>query len=128
MNVRENLFYTKEHEWVKLEGESATIGITDYAQHSLGDITFVELPETGSSFKRSDTLATIESVKAASDIYAPVAGQVERINQDIIDNPELVNQSPYDKAWFATMRLTGQPEKGQLLSAEDYKNYIKELG
>jgi glycine cleavage system H protein len=127
MNIPEDLLYTKEHEWVKIEGPLATVGITDYAQSSLGDITFIELPQPGISIERSAVLATVESVKAASDVYAPLSGRLEKLNQDIINNPELVNQSPYEKAWFAVIEIKDHEEKEKLLRPLDYKKYLDEL-
>jgi glycine cleavage system H protein len=127
MNIPENLLYTKEHEWVKIEGDLATVGITDYAQSSLGDITFVQLPEAGTVIEKSSVLATVESVKAASDVYAPLSGKLEKLNQDIIHNPELVNQSPYEKAWFAVIEIKEHVEKEKLLRPPDYKKYLDEL-
>jgi glycine cleavage system H protein len=127
MNIPEDLLYTKEHEWVKIEGGYATMGITDYAQHSLGDITFVELPEINLDIKQADIMATVESVKAASDVYAPLSGHVEKINNDIIDSPELINQSPYAKAWLVVMKLKYPSEKSHLLNSADYKKYLEEL-
>jgi glycine cleavage system H protein len=127
MNIPEDLLYTKEHEWVKIEGDSVTIGITDYAQASLGDITFVELPLVGVSIEKSSVLATIESVKAASDVYTPFAGKISRVNQAIVDNPELVNQSPYEKAWFAVIEIKNLAEKETLLKPSDYEKYLDTL-
>ena len=127
MNVPEDLLYTKEHEWVRIDGDLATIGITDYAQHSLGDITFMQLPEASADIKKSAVLATVESVKAASDVYAPLTGKVTKINQDIVDNPELVNQSPYEKAWFVIIQVKDFSEKESLLNPSDYKKYMDEL-
>ncbi|MDP8293018.1 MAG: glycine cleavage system protein GcvH [Candidatus Orphnella occulta] len=124
MNIPDGLLYTKEHEWVKIEGDIAIMGITDYAQSSLGDITFVELPEKGTEVEQANMLATIESVKAASDVYAPLSGSINRINQDIIDSPELVNQSPYEKGWFVAINIKNEDEKGRLMSASDYKGYV----
>jgi len=124
MNIPDGLLYTKEHEWVKIEGDIAIMGITDYAQSSLGDITFVELPEKGAEIKQADMLATIESVKAASDVCAPLSGSIDRINQDIIDSPELVNQSPYEKGWFVAINIKNEGEKERLMSASDYKGYV----
>ena len=127
MNIPEGLLYTKEHEWVKIEGALALIGITDYAQNSLGDITFVDLPEEGTEIKQTDTLATVESVKAASDVYMPLSGRVKKLNQDIVDAPELVNQSPYEKGWFVAIDITDEAEKDNLMTASDYKNYVEGL-
>ena len=125
MNVPENLLYTKEHEWIKLEGNLITVGITDYAQETLGDITFVELPSVGTSSKQLKQIATIESVKAASDVYAPMTGKVVKINEEVKDTPEKVNQSPYDKGWFFVMEITNEKEKDNLLNAESYKKYVE---
>jgi glycine cleavage system H protein len=127
MNIPEDLLYTKEHEWVKIEGNLATIGITDYAQASLGDITFVELPLAGVSIEKSSVLATVESVKAASDVYTPFSGKISRINQAIVDNPELINQSPYEKAWFAIIEIKNHAEKESLLKPSDYEKYLDTL-
>ena len=127
MNVPEDLLYTKEHEWVKIDGDLATIGITDHAQHSLGDITFMQLPEIGTDIKKSAVLATVESVKAASDVYAPLTGRVAKVNHGIVDNPEIVNQSPYEKAWFVIIQAKDFAEKESLLSPSDYKKYLDEL-
>jgi len=125
MNIPKELLYTRSHEWIKIEGDIAIIGITDYAQNSLGDITFIELPEKGAEVKQENMFATVESVKAASDIYAPVSGTIDRINQDIIASPELVNQSPYEKGWFVAISIKDENEKGKLLNASDYKDYIE---
>jgi len=127
MNIPEDLLYTKEHEWVRMDADKATIGITDYAQSSLGDVTFVQLSEAGANLQKSAVLATVESVKAASDVYTPLTGEVIKINQDIVDNPELVNKSPYEKAWFAVMRVKDDAEKEGLLSPSDYKKYLDEV-
>ena len=127
MNIPEKLLYTKEHEWVKIEADIAIMGVTDYAQNALGDITFVELPEKGAEVKQANPLATVESVKAASDIYAPLSGSISKINQDIIDSPELVNQSPYEKGWFAAIEIKDEDEKSGLMNASDYKSYVEGL-
>ncbi len=127
MKIPEGLLYTKEHEWVKIEGALALIGITDYAQNSLGDITFVELPEEGAEIKQADTLATVESVKAASDVYMPLSGRVKKLNQDIADSPELVNQSPYEKGWFVAIDMLDEAQKDKLMDASAYKGYIEGL-
>ncbi len=128
MNIPEELLYTRSHEWVRIEGDIAIIGITDYAQNSLGDITFVELPEKGAEIKQANMFATVESVKAASDVYAPLSGTINKINQDIIDSPELVNRSPYEKSWFAAINIKDEDEKNRLLKASDYKSYVEGLG
>jgi glycine cleavage system H protein len=127
MNIPENLFYTKEHEWVKIEGRSAKMGITDYAQSSLGDITFAELPKVGDNAEQFKRIATVESVKAASDIYAPLSGKVTAINEKLSSAPELINRSPYDKGWFLGIEVKDIKEKDKLLTPQAYKEYIEGL-
>jgi glycine cleavage system H protein len=127
MNIPEELLYTTSHEWVRIEGDIAIMGITDYAQNSLGDITFVELASKGAEVKQANMFATVESVKAASDVYAPLSGTINEINQDIIDSPELVNQSPYEKGWFAAISIKDEDEKSKFLNASDYKDYVEGL-
>lgn len=123
--VMEGLFYTKDHEWVRVEGEKAYIGITDYAQHSLGSIVYVELPSVGDEISKGDNLGVVESVKAASDIIMPVSGEVLEINEDLEDNPELVNEAPYDNH-LVIVKLTDADEIEELLSKEDYEAFISE--
>ena len=123
--VMEGLFYTKDHEWVRVEGEKAYIGITDYAKHSLGSIVYVELPEVGDEISKDDNLGVVESVKAASDIIMPVSGEVLEINEDLEDNPELVNEAPYDNH-LVIVKLTDADEIEELLSKEDYEAFISE--
>lgn len=119
--IPEDLKYTKDHEWLMLNADgTATIGITDYAQESLGDVTFVELPETGESFDQGETFGVVESVKAASDLYMPVSGEIVEINEELNDAPELVNQSPYDSAWMVKIKPSNPEELEQLMSASDY--------
>jgi len=121
----EGLFYTKDHEWVRVEGEKAYIGITVYAQHSLGSIVYVELPSVGDEISKDDNLGVVESVKAASDIIMPVSGEVLEINEDLEDNPELVNEAPYDNH-LVIVKLTDADEIEELLSKEDYEAFISE--
>lgn len=127
MNVPENLLYTKEHEWVSIDGKSATIGITDYAQGHLGDITFVDVPKVGSVLNQFKQCATVESVKAASDVYAPVSGKVVKSNEELATHPELVNQSPYEKGHFALIEMSNENEVSNLMKAADYKKYVEGL-
>ena len=127
MDIPDNLLYTKEHEWVKLDGNLATAGITDYAQVSLGDITFVELPMAGTSVEQFKEFATVESVKAASDVYASLSGKIIKINGELEDSPELINQSPYEKGWFAVIEIRDEKEKEKLLSPQAYREYLKGL-
>lgn len=115
-----DLKYTKDHEWLKLAGEEATVGITDHAQEALGDITFVELPNVGDSFSAGDTFGVVESVKAASDLYMPVAGEVIEVNEALSDAPESVNDDPYGTGWIVKIKLTDPGEVEDLLDAEAY--------
>lgn len=122
----DNFRYTKEHEWVSLEGDTGTIGITDHAQHELGDIVYVDLPKVGASVAKGGTIGSVESVKAVSDIYSPVSGDVIEINQALADKPERLNEDPHGDAWLVKVRLTSSDEVKGLLSAEDYRSYIGE--
>ena len=123
MSVPEELQYTRSHEWVRTEGDTATIGITDYAQDELGDIVFVELPEEGATFGAGDSFGAVESVKAVSDIYAPVGGEVVEVNEALGDNPEKINEDPYGEGWIIKLRVS---DEGDLLSASDYEQFIEE--
>jgi glycine cleavage system H protein len=127
MNIPKNLLYTKDHEWARLEGKIAFVGITDYAAHSLGDITFVELPKIGESLKQSVYCATVESVKAASDVYAPLSGKVVEINTQLSAHPELINQSPYEQGYFFSMEFSHEAEKANLMDAASYQKYAEGL-
>jgi len=116
------LKYIASHEWIRDEGDGiVTVGITDFAQESLGDVVFIELPEVGSEINKDDAIAVVESVKAASDIYAPVSGEVIEINEALIDAPENANEEPYDSAWFFKVKLSEASEMEALLSADEYK-------
>ena len=119
-----NLLYAESHEWVRVEGEEAVLGITDHAQHALGDITYVELPAVGDSLAAGQEMGVVESVKAASDLYSPVAGEVIAVNETLNDTPELVNQDPYDQGWMVRVKLAAQP--AGLLSAADYEKLCQE--
>ena len=120
MEVRAELKYTKSHEWVKEEGGVWTIGLTDYAQSALGDLVFVNLPEAGDSVEAGEVFGDVESVKAVSDVYSPVTGEVEEINEELLDAPEKINGAPYD-AWFIKVKDVSGPE--ELLSAEEYEAF-----
>jgi glycine cleavage system H protein len=126
MTVPQDLRYSKEHEWVRLEGDVATIGITQFAQEQLGDVVFVELPEKGATIRQFSSLGVVESVKAASDIYSPISGEVLERNVKVIEKPELVNQKPYDDGWMLKVKLADKGELQKLLSAEDYRSHIGE--
>lgn len=117
--------YTKEHEWASVEGNVATIGISEHAAHELGDITFVELPAVGKTVKQFDTLAGIESVKAASDIYSPLSGKVVEVNQKLEDAPELVNESAEERGWICKLEITDAGEVGALMDAAAYADFVK---
>ena len=121
--VPDDLSYTKEHEWLSLDGDgNVKVGITDHAQDALSDVVFVELPEIGSSFSKGDSMAVAESVKAASDIYAPVSGKVVSVNTKLEESPELINESPYDFGWMVTIEPTGELE--DLLDSDSYQELI----
>jgi glycine cleavage system H protein len=124
--VPDGLHYTKDHEWVKIDGKKATIGITDHAQHELTDIVFVELPKVGLVLKTHDKLAVVESVKSASEIYSPVSGKVIEVNKTLEDSPEIVNKEPYGGGWIAVVEVADTSEVKSLLSAAGYKKQIGE--
>ena len=126
MHVPDDLLYTEEHEWIQLEEDSATIGITDYAQKELGDVVYVELPETGISLEAGQTFGSVESVKAVSEIYAPLSGTVVEVNETLEDSPETVNEDPYGDGWMIRLEVTESAEVGELLSAADYRDYLEE--
>jgi glycine cleavage system H protein len=115
-----NLKFTKEHEWVRLDGDEATVGVTDFAAGELGDIVYVELPEVGDQFKRKEVFGTVEAVKAVSDLYFPVSGEVVEVNDRLADDPALVNADPYGKGWMLKVRLSDEGELEQLLGADEY--------
>jgi glycine cleavage system H protein len=120
-------YYSKEHEWVRVEGNIATVGITEYAAHQLGDVTFVELPTTGKTVKQFQILCAIESVKAASDIYAPLSGKVVSVNEALENTPEIVNESAEEAAWMACLEMSDPPEVVNLMNREQYDDYLKGL-
>jgi len=120
--------FSKDHEWIKIEGEVATIGITKHATEMLGDIVFVELPEKGSTVEKDGTAGVVESTKAASDVYTPVSGVVVDINQTIVDDPSIINSDPEGNAWFFKLKIKDQSEMNSLMSAADYAKFSKESG
>ena len=123
-NIPDDLRYSKEHEWVRTEGDVATVGITHFAQDQLGDVVFVELPEKGASVRQHASLGVVESVKAASDVYAPVSGEVLERNVKVIESPELVNSSPYQDGWLVKIRLSDKAEAAGLLDAAAYRSHV----
>ena len=124
MNIPQNLKYTKTHEWIIVEDNKAIVGITDFAQHEITDIVHVELPEIGRAVKKDSPVAVIESVKSAFDIYAPVSGKVVAVNDNVLSNPELVNQSPYEQGYLFTIELSDKTELNSLLDAQAYQTII----
>ena len=126
MNTPAELRYSEEHEWVKEEGEKVRIGITDFAQSELGDIVFVELPEVGDDITADEPFGSVESVKTVSELYAPVSGKVVEVNEELEDNPEFVNESPYEKAWMIVVELSDRNKLENLMSAEDYEKMTSE--
>lgn len=126
MNIPNDLKYSKEHEWVRVEGNRATVGITDFAQSELGDIVFVELPEVGDEVQANEPFGSVESVKTVSELYAPVSGKVVEINEELADAPELVNEDPYGKAWMIVIEMSNPEELDELLDAKQYEEMISE--
>ena len=120
----ENLRYTKEHEWVRVEGDTGTIGITFHAQKELGDIVYVDLPKPGAVIKQSATIGSVESVKAVSDIYTPVSGEVVEVNGQLAESPEILNKDPYGSGWLVKIKLSEQTEAAKLLTAAEYQAYV----
>ncbi|HVF49774.1 MAG TPA: glycine cleavage system protein GcvH [Pyrinomonadaceae bacterium] len=127
-NIPEDLHYSKDHEWIRVEGETGTIGITDHAQHALGDVVYVELPKVGDSFAAHEAFGSVESVKAVSELFSPVSGEVVEINETLQDDPEKVNTDPYNSAWMIRLRLKEAGEIDSLLNAAEYEDYLTETG
>ncbi|MDD4309544.1 MAG: glycine cleavage system protein GcvH [Candidatus Cloacimonetes bacterium] len=126
MNIQDDLLYTESHEWVRVEGDLATIGISDFAQHELGDIVFVELPEPGNKVSAGEPCGSIEAVKAVEDLISPLSGKVEEKNSDLEDSPDLINKSPYEDGWLIKIRLSNLDELENLLTAVEYQKNIPE--
>jgi glycine cleavage system H protein len=124
-NVPEELHYSKDHEWLRVEGDTGTIGITDHAQNSLGDVVYVELPKVGETFEAHEAFGSVESVKAVSEIFMPVSGEVIAVNESLQDEPEKVNTDPYGDAWMVRVRLANSGEIDSLLSAAEYEDFTK---
>jgi glycine cleavage system H protein len=120
-----DLKFTKEHEWVKEEGDIAVVGITDYAQKELGDVVYVELPEVGNTYEKDEACSNIESVKAVSDIYAPVSGEITEVNEALEDKPEIVNQDPYGEGWLFKLKMENPDELEELMDTDAYDEYVK---
>ncbi len=127
MNKMEpSLLYTKEDEWIKVEGDEATIGVSDHAQDSLSDIVYLEMPDVGNSFEIGDTFGVIESVKAAADLYMPISGEITAVNEELIDTPELVNSDPYGAAWMVKVKISDSAELNDLMDVDAYAKYLEE--
>ena len=124
-NIPENLQYSKDHEWISVEGDIGTIGITDHAQNSLGDVVYVELPKVGDTFEAHESFGSVESVKAVSEIFTPVGGEVTEVNESLQDEPEHVNTDPYGAAWMIRIRMKNPGEVDSLLSAAEYEDFTK---
>ncbi|HLM24976.1 MAG TPA: glycine cleavage system protein GcvH [Pyrinomonadaceae bacterium] len=124
-NVPEDLHYSKDHEWVRVEGGEAIIGITDYAQNSLGDVVYVELPKAGDEFVANESFGSVESVKAVSEVFTPVAGAVTQINESLADEPEIVNSDPYGQGWMIRVKMSHPGEVDSLLTAAEYEDFTK---
>jgi glycine cleavage system H protein len=123
-NIPENLRYSKDHEWVLVEGDTATIGITDYAQHSLGDVVYIDFPRSGDRFASHEAFGSVESVKAVSEIFTPIAGEVTEVNDGLNDSPEQVNSDPYGDGWMVKLKMDNPGEADGLLSAVEYEEYL----
>ncbi|MGE5419170.1 MAG: glycine cleavage system protein GcvH [Chloroflexota bacterium] len=124
MNVPKDLLYTKDHEWIRIEGQTATVGITDFAQSELGDVVFIEIETAGETIKKGDTFGTIEAVKTVSDMFMPVSGEVLEVNPDLDQSPDLVNKDPYGKGWMVKIKVSDPSESKNLLDAEKYKELL----
>ncbi len=127
MKIDPNCRYTQDHEWIRVEGDEGVVGITDYAQDQLSDVVYVELPEVGDTFEQGEVFATVESVKAASDIYLPVGGKILEVNEELEDSPELVNQDPFGAAWLVRIAIADLSELDSLMDAETYRSYVESL-
>ncbi len=128
VEIKSDLRYTKSHEWVKVDGDTITMGVSDFAQSELGDITYLELPEPGESVTQSEPLGVIESVKAASDIYSPVTGEIVEANDQVVDAPESVNSSPYDDAWLVKIKMSDPSQVDGLMDSAAYEKFVEEEG
>ena len=124
-NIPENLRYSKDHEWVRVDGDVATIGITDYAQHSLGDVVYIDLPRAGDKLNSHEAFGSVESVKAVSEIFTPIAGEIAEVNDGLNDTPEAVNNDPYETGWMIKVKMENPLEADGMLSAAEYEEYLE---
>ena len=126
--IESDLLYTRDDEWIRMDGDVATVGVTDYAQDSLSDIVYLELPDAGDAYEEGDTFGVIESVKAAADLYMPVSGEITEVNEALVDEPEAVNEDPYGRAWMVRVRLSDKSQLDELMDADAYRAYCDERG
>ena len=124
--IEPGLLYTKEDEWIKVDGDEATVGVSDHAQDALSDIVYLELPDVGDTFETGDTFGVVESVKAAADLYMPISGEITAVNEDLIDTPEAVNSDPYGEAWLIKVKLSNPAELNDMMDADAYAKYLEE--
>lgn len=124
--IEPGLLYTKEDEWIKVDGDEATVGVSDHAQDALSDIVYLELPDVGDSFEMGDTFGVVESVKAAADLYMPISGEITAVNEDLIDTPETVNSDPYGEAWLIKVKLNNPAELDEMMDADAYAKHLEE--
>jgi glycine cleavage system H protein len=124
-NIPEDLHYSKDHEWIRVEGDAGTVGITDHAQHSLGDVVYVELPKVGDKFMAHESFGNVESVKAVSELFCPVSGEITEVNETLNDEPEKVNADPYGAAWMIKIRIEDAGAVDKLMNAAEYEDYVK---
>ncbi len=127
-NIPENLRYSKDHEWVAADGDVASIGITDYAQHSLGDVVYIDMPRVGDKFGAHEAFGSVESVKAVSEVFTPIAGEIVEVNDGINDAPEKVNSDPYGDGWFVRVKMDNPGDADAMLSSEEYDEYLSTIG
>ena len=127
VEIIDHFLYTKDHEWINVEDNIGTIGITDYAQNALGDVTYVELPQEGAEVEQFEQFVSVESVKAASDIFAPMSGKVTEVNHKLEDNPALINKDCYEKGWIAKIEISNPDETSSLMTAEEYRSYLETI-
>jgi len=127
-NIPENLRYSKDHEWIAADGEVAAIGITDYAQHSLGDVVYIDLPRVGDKFAAHEAFGSVESVKAVSEVFTPIGGEVTEVNDGLNDTPEKVNNDAYGDAWFVKIKMDNPGDADAMLSAAEYEEYLEGIG
>jgi len=121
----DDFYYSKDHEWIRMKGDTATVGITDFAQKQLGDVVYVELPKTGTQLEFHQSIGVVESVKAVSDVYSPVSGEVVEFNEELNESPELVNQDPHGKGWFIRLKIKDETELEKLMSADEYEKFLE---